>query len=62
MSDSERKKLLGEMEAEFRRTETGLAVAQVEYEKAYAALWAYMNDHTDGARGTLAFSPGVTMH
>lgn len=65
MTKIERKKLLVELESELRRTETALAVAQTEYEKAYAALWSYMNDEDgegDGVRRTIVFSPEVTMH
>jgi hypothetical protein len=62
MSDSERKKLLAGLEADFRRTETALAIAQAEFEKAYTAMWAYMNDHTENPQRVLTFSPDVTMH
>jgi hypothetical protein len=62
MSDSERKRLLVGLESEFRRAETALAVAQAEFEKAYTAMFEYMNEHTDSPRRMLAFSPGVTMH
>jgi hypothetical protein len=62
MSDTERKKLLVGLEIEFRRTETALAIAQADYEKAYTAMWDYMNAHTQGPRRTLAFAPGITMH
>jgi hypothetical protein len=62
MSDSERKKLLAGLESEFRRAETALAVAQADFEKAYTAMFEYMNEHTDAPRRMLAFSPGVTMH
>jgi hypothetical protein len=62
MSDSERRKLLVGLEADFRRADTALAVAQADFEKAYAAMWAYRNEHTDAPRRVLAFSPGITMH
>jgi len=62
MSESERKKLLVSLEAEFRRSETALAVAQASYEKAYTAMWEYMNEHTEAPRRVLMFTPGVTMH
>lgn len=62
MSDSERKRLLAALEADFRRAETALAVAQADFEKAYTALYEYMNAHTDGPRRVLAFAPGITMH
>jgi hypothetical protein len=62
MSDSERKKLLAGLESEFRRAETALAIAQADFEKAYTAMFAYMNEHSDGPQRVLAFSPGVTMH
>lgn len=62
MSDYERKRLLVGMEADYRRAETALAVAQADYEKAYTAMWAYMNEHSDGPQRMLAFTPGVTMH
>lgn len=62
MSDSERKKLLVGLESEFRRAETALAIAQADFEKAYTAMHEYMNEHTDGPRRMLVFSPGVTMH
>lgn len=62
MSDSERRKLLVELETELRRTSTALAVAQADFEKAYAAMYEYMNEQTDGPRRVLTFSPGVTMH
>lgn len=62
MSDSERKKLLVGLEADFRRAETALAVAQAEFEKAYTAMWTYMNEHTENPQRVLAFSPDVTMH
>jgi hypothetical protein len=62
MSDSERRKLLVGLEADFRRAETALAVAQADFEKAYTAMWEYMNENTSGPRRVLAFTPGVTMH
>jgi len=62
LSDTERKKLLVGLEAEYRRAETALAVAQADYEKAYAAMWEYRNEHTDSPRRVLAFTPGITMH
>lgn len=62
MSDTERKKLLVGLEAEYRRAETALALAQADFEKAYAAMWEYMNEHTDAPRRVLAFTPGITMH
>jgi hypothetical protein len=62
MSDSERKKLLVGLETDLRRAETALAIAQADYEKAYTAMYEYMNEHTDGPRRMLAFTPGVTMH
>jgi hypothetical protein len=63
MSDIERKKLLVGLEAEFRRAQTALAVAQADFEKAYAAMWAYMDENTEGAsQRVLMFSPDITMH
>lgn len=62
MSDTERKKLLVGLEADYRRAETALAIAQAEFEKAYTAMWTYMNEHSAGPQRVLAFSPGVTMH
>lgn len=62
MSNHERKKLLVGLEAEYRRAETALAIAQADYEKAYTAMWEYMNEHGDGPRRALVFSPGITMH
>jgi hypothetical protein len=62
MSDSERKKLLAGMETEFRRAATALAVAQADYEKAYTAMYDYMNANTDGPQRMLVFSPDVTVH
>jgi hypothetical protein len=62
MSESERKKLLVELETEFRRAETALAVAQADFEKAYTAMWAYTNEHSGEPPRVLAFSPGITMH
>jgi hypothetical protein len=62
MSEPDRKKLLVELESELRRAGTALAVAQAEYEKAYTAVYQYMNEHTDGPHQVLAFSPGVTVH
>lgn len=62
MSEAERKKLLAGLEADFRRAATALAVAQADFEKAYTAMWEYMNHNGDGPRAVLAFSPGVTMH
>jgi hypothetical protein len=62
MSQAERKRLLVELEAEFRRTATALAIAQAEYEKAYTAMFGYMNEHSDGPQRVLMFSPDVTMH
>jgi hypothetical protein len=62
MSDTERKKLLVRLETEFRRSETALAIAQADYEKAYTAMWDYMNEHTQGPRRMLAFAPGITTH
>jgi hypothetical protein len=62
MSDSERRKLLVGLESDFRRTETALAVAQADFEKAYAAMWAYRSEHTDAPQRVLTFSPDITMH
>jgi hypothetical protein len=62
VSDSDRKKLLVGLESDYRRAETALALAQGDYEKAYTALWNYMNEHTDGPQRVLTFSPDVTMH
>jgi hypothetical protein len=62
MSDSERKKLLAGMETEFRRAATALAVAQADYEKAYTAMYDYMNANTDGPQRMLVFSPDVAVH
>lgn len=62
MSETERKKVLVALESEFRRAETALAVAQADFEKAYTAMFDYMNEHTDGPRRMLVFTPGVTMH
>lgn len=62
MSDSERKKLLAGLETELRRSTTALAVAQAEYEKAYTAMYEYMNANTDGPQRMLVFSPDVTVH
>jgi hypothetical protein len=62
VSEYERKKLLVGLESDYRRAETALAIAQADYEKAYTAMWAYMNEHTDRPQRVLAFSPGVTMH
>ena len=62
MSDYERKKLLAKLETEFRRAETALAVAQADFEKAYTAMFDYMNEHGDGQPRMLVFSPGVMMH
>ncbi len=62
MSDTERKKLLADLEAEFRRAGTALAIAQADFEKAYTAMYGYMNEHTEGPQRMLVFSPGVTVH
>ena len=62
MSDSERQKMLVELETTLRRTSTALAIAQADFEKAYTAMYEYMNAHTDAPQRTLAFAPGVTMH
>ena len=62
MSNSERKKLLVELEAELRRSATALAVAQAGYEKAYTAMYNYMNEHTEGPQRMLALSPDITLH
>lgn len=62
MSNPDRKKLLVELESELRRAGTALAVAQADYEKAYTAVYTYMNEHTDGPQRMLVFSPGVTVH
>jgi len=62
MSEPDRKKLLVELESELRRAGTALAVAQADYEKAYTAVYKYMNEHTDGPQRMLVFSPGVTVH
>jgi hypothetical protein len=61
MSETERKKMLVELESGLRRSETALAIAQAEYEKAYAALWSYTNE-ASGEQRTVVISPGVTMH
>jgi hypothetical protein len=62
MSESERKKVLVELEAALRRTSTALAVAQADYEKAYTAMYEYMNENTDGPQRMLMFSDGITVH
>jgi hypothetical protein len=62
LSDTERKKLLVGLEADYRSTETALAIAQAEFEKAYTAMWTYMNENSAGPQRVLAFSPGITMH
>jgi hypothetical protein len=62
MSETDRKRLLVELEAEFRRTATALAIAQADYEKAYTAMFDYMNEHTEGPQRVLMFAPDVTMH
>jgi hypothetical protein len=62
LSDHERKKLLVGLESDYRRAETAFAIAQADYEKAYTAMWAYMNEHTDRPQRVLTFSPCVTMH
>jgi hypothetical protein len=62
MSDSRRNKLLVELEAELRRTETALAVAQGDYEKAYTALWEYTSEHSGGPPREIRLSPEITMH
>lgn len=62
MSEPDRKKLLVELESELRRAGTALAVAQADYEKAYTAVYQYMNEHTDGPQRMLVFAPDVTVH
>lgn len=62
MSEIDRKKLLVELESALRRTSTALAVAQADYEKAYTAMYEYMNANTDGPQRLLMFSDGVTVH
>lgn len=62
MSDSERRKLLVGLETELRRTSTALAVAQADFEKAYTAMYGYMNEQSGAPQRVLAFAPGVTMH
>ena len=39
-----------------------LAIAQADFEKAYTAMFDYMNEHGDGPPRMLVFTPGVTMH
>jgi hypothetical protein len=62
MGDKERRKMLVELESELRRTSTSLAIAQADFEKAYTAMYEYMNEYTDAPQRILAFAPGVTMH
>ena len=62
MSEPDRKRLLVELESELRRAGTALAIAQADYEKAFTAVYQYMNDYTDGPQRVLAFSPDVTIH
>lgn len=62
MSEADRKRVLVELESEFRRTATALAIAQADYEKAYTAMFDYMNEHTEGPQRVLMFAPDVTMH
>ena len=62
MNTATRRKQLVDLEAEYRRTETALAVAQAEHEKAYAAIWAFMGEANLGPPHVLAFSPEITMH
>lgn len=62
MDDATRKQRIIDLEAQYRRTETALAVAQAAHEQSYADLWAFMNE-VNGARGSvLSFSPELTMH
>jgi hypothetical protein len=63
MTEPERKKLLAGLETEMRRTATALAVAQADYEKAYTAMYDYMNQNAEGGpQRMLVFSPDVTVH
>ncbi len=62
MDDLKRKQRIVDLEAQYRRTETALAVAQAAHEQSYADLWTFMNE-AKGVPGTvLSFSPELTMH
>ena len=62
MDDSNRKQRIIDLEAQYRRTETALAVAQAAHEQSYADLWSFMNETTGGPNSVLSFSPELTMH
>ena len=62
MNDAIRKKRLVELEAQYRRTETALAIAQAEHEKSYTSIWAFMSEGDFSPRHELSFSPEVTKH
>lgn len=61
MDDIQRRHRVVELEAEYRRTETALAVAVAEHESAFAALWQFVNE--DKMPGlTLIRSPDLVVH
>ena len=62
MDDSNRKQRIIDLEAQYRRTETALAVAQAAHEQSYADLWSFMNETTGARNSVLSFSPELTMH
>lgn len=62
MEDLKRKQRIVELESQYRRTETALAVAQAAHEQSFADLWAFMSEAGTVPRATLSFSPDLTMH
>lgn len=62
MDDLKRKQRIVELESQYRRTETALAVAQAAHEQSFADLWAFMNESASAPRAMLTFSPELTMH
>jgi hypothetical protein len=62
MDDAQRKHRAVELEAEYRRTETALAVAVAAHESAFAALWQFVNEDKLPGGVTLIRSPDLVVH
>lgn len=61
MDDIRRKQRMVELESQFRRTETALAIAQAEHERSFTELWTFTHEN-DEVRPMLVVAPNLTVH
>jgi hypothetical protein len=61
MDELQRKQRIIELEAQYRRTETALAVAQAEHERSFTELWTFTAEGQQ-IKPALVFSPDLVMH